>query len=401
MLEGLNKIEWSKLTHAYVEASDVPNLLRQLASGAVEERESARHVLHGNIWHQGTDYEATACAIPFLIELLAAPTVTGKAELLIFLSLCANGNSYCEVHAPLYKDEVTTEEWRTQLAKELDWVKRTRSAVVAGRALYESLLSHVEANVREAAGFLLATLDQPSAETAVALWEQLTHESDERCRASLLIGFGCVANPTPENQGVLLTWFLKTQSKLERLAAALALAQVFPRELAREPAHEILNAIYDPEVVELMNASPWGVHGMELIIEGALLRLEGQAAAYVTNELEKALADGIHPVALNVTRALLSLAFREMLPKEATLEALTGFQQRVIRLMAINKHAWVKSVAGAPAREPQDAVVFRFRATDFGLERLCRDAAFAAGTFRQKPKTFFGTLQWWRTDASH
>ncbi|MGC3961070.1 MAG: hypothetical protein QM813_25010 [Verrucomicrobiota bacterium] len=292
-----------------------------------------------------------------------------------------------------------TEEWRAQLAQELDWVKRTRSTVLAGRALYESLLSHGKANIREAAGFLLANLDQPSPESAVALWSQLEHESDERCRASLLIGFGCVASPMPANQSLLLAWFLKTQSKLERLATALALARIFPSELAREAAHEILAAIHDPKVVESLDASPWGVHGMELIVEGALLRLEGQAAAYITSELEKPLADGIHPVALNAARTLLSLAFREMLPKEATLETLNEFQRRVIRLMAINKHAWVKSVAGAPAREPQDAVVFRFRATDFVLEQLCRDAAFAAGTFRQKPKSFLGKFRWWTTNA--
>jgi hypothetical protein len=400
MLEGLDQIDWCKLTHAYGEASDVPGLLRQLASSALDERESAMHALHGNIWHQGTVYEATACAVPFLIELLAAPTCEGKSELLIFLSLCANGNSYCDVHAPLHKDEATTEKWKAQLAKELNWVTRTRSAVVARRPLYEDLLAHDQAGVREAAGFLLATLDQPSPETAVALWSQLERESDERCRASLLIGFGCVANPTQANQSLLLTWFLKTQSKLERLAAALALARVFPSEPPHEAVHEILNAIHDPKVVELLGASPWGVHSMDLNIEGALLRLEGQAAAYVTGELEKALADGVHPVALYASRILLSLAFREMLPKETTLERLNDFQRRVIRLMAINKHAWVKSVAGAPAREPQDAVVFRLRATDFALERLCSEAAFAAGTFRHKPKSFLGILRWWRTDSS-
>lgn len=400
MLEGLDKIDWSKRTHAYGEASAVPGLLRQLASSDTNERKSAQHALHGNIWHQGTVYEATACAIPFLIELLAAPTVEGKAEMLIFLSLCANGNSYCDVHAPLYKDEATTEEWKAQLARELDWVTRTRSAVIAGRALYEDLLAHDQTSVREAAGFLLATLDQPSPETAVALWSQLERESDERCRASLLIGFGCVASPTPANQSQLLAWFLKTQSKLERLAVALALARVFPSNLAREAAQEILNAIHDSSAVELMDASPWGVHGIELIIEGALLRLEGQSASFVRGELEKALADGLHPAALNAARALLSLAFREMLPKEATLETLNDFQRRVIRLMAINKHAWVKSVAGAPAREPKDAVVFRLRATDFVLEKLCSQAAFAAGTFRPKPKTLLGMLKWWRTDSS-
>jgi hypothetical protein len=158
VLEGIDNIEWGKLTHAYGEASDIPNLLRQLASPDADQRESARHALHGNIWHQGTVYEATVHTVPFLVELLAEPTLEDKAELLVFLSLCANGNSYCDVHQhhTLLKNESETEGWKTQLARELGWVRRTREAVLTGHTHYEKLLKHSEANVREAAGFLLA-----------------------------------------------------------------------------------------------------------------------------------------------------------------------------------------------------------------------------------------------------
>lgn len=396
MLEGIDDVDWSKLTHAYGEASDVPALLRQLASTDAGQRESARHALHGNIWHQGTVYEATVQAVPFLVELLAAPTLEDKAELLIFLSLCANGNSYCDVHQqlPLLKDKAETEEWKTQLKRELDWVNRTRAAVIAGQEIYERLLTHSEANIREAAGFLLASLDRPAPETAAALWEQFEREADERCRASLLMGFGYLASPTPANQSLLLAVLLKRRSRPEQLAAALALARLFPAELAREAAQEILQALHDTSTVAVLDASPWGVHGMELIIESLVLRLEGPGAAYVTGELERALADGGHPAALNAARVMLSLAFREPLPKAATVATLNEFQQRVIRLLAVNKHAWVKSVAGAPAREPQEAVVFRLRATDFELERLCGEAALAAGTFSRKPKSTWGGFLW-------
>lgn len=397
MLEGLDQTDWSKLTHAYGEASDVPALLWQLASPDADQRESARHALHGNIWHQGTVYEATVHAVPFLIELVAMPTLEDKAELLILLSLCANGNSYCNVHQhhSLLKNESETEEWKTQLARELDWVRCTREAVLTGHTHYESLLKHSEANVREAAGFLLASLDRPAPETAALLWEQFDQEPDERCRASLLIGFGYVASPTPANQSMLLAALLKRRSSPEQLAAALALARMFPAELTREAAEEILHALHGSSTVTVMDNSPWGVHGMELIIEGVLLGLEGSAATYVIGELEKALADGGHPFALNAARVLLSLAFREPLPKAATFDALSAFQQRTIRLIAINKHAWVKSVAGEPARAPQDAVVFRLRSTDFTLERLCCEAALAAGTFTKQPTTLRGRLQWW------
>ena len=157
--------------------------------------------------------------------------------------------------------------------------------------------------------------------------------------------------------------------------------------------HEIVGALQNSETREIMDRSAWGVHGIELIIEDTLLRLEGKAAAFVTRELEKALTDAGHPAALHAARALLTLAFREALPKESTIESLTDFQRRVVQLMAINKHAWVKSVAGAPAKEPKEAVVFRLRATDFVLERLCGEAAVAAGTFPGRPRSIWENLR--------
>lgn len=67
MLEGLNDINWQRLTHAYGPASDVPELIRNLTSPAPDIREQAQKGLRSTIWHQGTVYEATAYALPFLI----------------------------------------------------------------------------------------------------------------------------------------------------------------------------------------------------------------------------------------------------------------------------------------------------------------------------------------------
>jgi hypothetical protein len=63
-LERLDDVPWGSLTHAYGAADDVPGLLRELASGDAEAREAALHELHGNVWHQGTVYEATAHVVP-------------------------------------------------------------------------------------------------------------------------------------------------------------------------------------------------------------------------------------------------------------------------------------------------------------------------------------------------
>lgn len=71
MKEELDKIEWSKLTHAYGSAEDVPSLLLDLLSDEQRVRDEAIQELFKNIYHQGTIYKATEYAIPFLINILA------------------------------------------------------------------------------------------------------------------------------------------------------------------------------------------------------------------------------------------------------------------------------------------------------------------------------------------
>jgi hypothetical protein len=75
MLENLDTIDWRNLQHAYGPATDVPDLIRALASHDEEVRQSAMYELYGTIWHQDTIYEATAYAVPFLIELLESDSV--------------------------------------------------------------------------------------------------------------------------------------------------------------------------------------------------------------------------------------------------------------------------------------------------------------------------------------
>jgi hypothetical protein len=45
MLEGLDRVPWGSLEHAYGEAGDVPNYLWQLRSPDAEERQQARKAL--------------------------------------------------------------------------------------------------------------------------------------------------------------------------------------------------------------------------------------------------------------------------------------------------------------------------------------------------------------------
>ena len=129
MLEGLDDIDWSSLTHAYGDAGDVPGVIRARASTDAEEAKEAEFELFGNIWHQGTVYEATAPAVPFLVELAERPETHDRPGLLMLLGAIAEGTSYLEVHEELYDAaEKADAAFKARRSKELEprWPPQTQ-----------------------------------------------------------------------------------------------------------------------------------------------------------------------------------------------------------------------------------------------------------------------------------
>ena len=72
VLAGLTDIPWASLRHAYGPADDIPGILRAILDGDEGTAKEAASELFGNIWHQGTVYQATAPAVPFLARLASA-----------------------------------------------------------------------------------------------------------------------------------------------------------------------------------------------------------------------------------------------------------------------------------------------------------------------------------------
>ena len=98
VLAGLEEIDWGGLRHAHGPAGDVPGLLRALVSGSPAERRHAVHGLHGNIFHQGSRYEATAYAVPFLARLALDPRALQRDVIVYLLVALAIG--YDEAYLP-------------------------------------------------------------------------------------------------------------------------------------------------------------------------------------------------------------------------------------------------------------------------------------------------------------
>jgi hypothetical protein len=182
-LAGLDDVGWDRLSHAYGPASDVPDLLREL-TGSREQQEHALFELHGNIWHQGTVYEATAHAVPFLARLALSEQPPLRDELLDLLADIANGSSYLDVHQDLLPDGLSEEE-RVAMAEELRHVAAARDAVLDSiPQLVEKVLASPTPGglvliARLAAAF--PTDKDPFTTALVSIWEM----NDLRVRAAL------------------------------------------------------------------------------------------------------------------------------------------------------------------------------------------------------------------------
>jgi hypothetical protein len=179
MLEGLDKIDWASTHHAYGPARDVPGLLRQLLSADDAEREAASYELYGNIWHQGTIYEATALAVPFLFELALDPATPDREVVAVLLGLIARGKAGDGEHG--------------------DVGATTRAAMGAEIASAVALVRSIETEppLALAAVHLLASHGDAHAEIVPALRDLLQRTSGPRARATVALALAVLGDRQP------------------------------------------------------------------------------------------------------------------------------------------------------------------------------------------------------------
>lgn len=75
MLEELDRVEWSRLSHAYGVATDVPDHLRALTGPDAVEAATALWLLDSRLHRDGAVFSATAAAAPFLVEVAGSDAV--------------------------------------------------------------------------------------------------------------------------------------------------------------------------------------------------------------------------------------------------------------------------------------------------------------------------------------
>jgi hypothetical protein len=263
MLERLSAFDWSKLTHAYGSAHDVPQLLRDLTSHDEEVCRGALGMLYTTIYHQGTVYQASAYAVPFLLELVQQEEIQEREGLLHLLAHLAGGNAYLRQHMQFSTDEQKHDPaFQKQLEEEVFWVDSTHQAVKAGIPLYLELLTHQDVKIRMHAIYLLSHFRSEITQVLPHLSIRFEHEKDQKKYACLLYAVSVLIRDHSEDYldafHLLEQSLDESETELIRVAAAMAVILTGSQTLPSRVLDVLLEAIMHPDTVENMYEElPW------------------------------------------------------------------------------------------------------------------------------------------------
>lgn len=182
MLERIDTIRWTELHHAYGPAIDVPAQLRALLSSDHKIRDSALWELFGNIWHQGTVYEATAHAVTFLWEILMGAADCDRVGVAHLIGQIACGGGYHK-YDPDEKEEI--------------WIRDARAAVRQGLATATPLLTSDDPVLRVMTAHIFACFPEDAVENLPCVHAGLTREKTAARRAGFGIALALLGKFTP------------------------------------------------------------------------------------------------------------------------------------------------------------------------------------------------------------
>jgi hypothetical protein len=247
----------------------VPDQIRDLRSGDPERRTAARWNLSGNIYHQGSRYEATAYAVPFLLEVLAMPDTADRHELLGLLASITLGadEEWLPAGLPIAEhraraaggaelvaagphpgdDDFDEDEGDSEYIESLTAEQQQAyfghvtvaayDAVRAGVPLFRELLNDPDPSVRSQAAYLLAWFPEEAEVSLAAL--TVADDPEDVVRATTLVACGLLgAAPGPAA--------LHDPHDLVRWGAAIAAGTVDGAQAAPAVVAELIKWVGSP-----------------------------------------------------------------------------------------------------------------------------------------------------------
>ncbi|CAL9324409.1 HEAT repeat domain-containing protein [Streptomyces sp. SudanB182_2057] len=283
LLAGLDDVDWAALSHAYGSAEDVPGRIRALCGADDQARQEAFQSLFSSIFHQGSRYQASAHAVPFLARIaVAGPPAARENTMWLLTRLAVDWHDEYDLttgintagwraaaaehspekELPWYEEQLagaTDEDKRTMLREIRDWVAAGNSPDARWSALrgYDAVLAELpgllvllddaDPRIRTRIAYLLAWFPEVAATTLPLLLARTAREDDPLVAATALVAVGLIGTAMLAAD---LTPYLDADEPLVRWAAATALVRIAgDREGTVEPR------LLDRAVAELTTAA--------------------------------------------------------------------------------------------------------------------------------------------------
>ncbi|CAG9956982.1 unnamed protein product [Clonostachys rosea f. rosea IK726] len=201
-LAGVDQIPWSDVDHAYGEATDLPETLRNLQSPDEDIHQGALYSLYGSICHQGSRYTSTPLAIPFLYRLIDSPDTPARGELLLFMACLAFGLNSDEL--PLGTDVARQRQRLAELRED------PNRAEIIKKGLDEFLGDAIVERNREYLQSYIKSLRASGAPEDEANWWSPEVRSYNAVQNGLDTAYRCLKDDSTEvrtSAAYLLAWF--------------------------------------------------------------------------------------------------------------------------------------------------------------------------------------------------
>ncbi len=271
---SLTSPDWRSLEHAYGDASDIPVLLEQLRSPKKNVRRDALTSIDHAILHQGGGYSAAPAVAPFLVELVADPSVQDRAPILNLLARLGEEHRWNkrDLKDAMFRPHASYVAILDQAA---DLLERTYHATRAGVPVYLELLNDGEVAVRREAAHLVAWFEEDRALVLPKLLAAHDAEHHGEARAAIVLALGVmwrhtVTNGEPVADALRAAIDEAFRSTDRVLVIAAAIARAFSSTPPDEATlHVLADAFIDGPDTELA----W--------CEGYLGKAAGDALAYL------------------------------------------------------------------------------------------------------------------------
>lgn len=341
MLETLDSVPWNELGHAYGEATDVPDLIRALASPEPEVVKNAMSHLWSSVIHQGTVYSSTAYVVPFFCELLEAPDVQNKTELLDYLATIARGASYHDVHVR-EKERRETPEMQKEISKELSWVQAASDAVSDGFATYLRLLQSPDAQLRASAAHVLCRCQSHTLEVVPAMKQHLFAETTALVHASLLLSLGSLLEKDGKTMFFFASVLQRAEDPLVQIAAAMGCAFAMKEQTDQKMLEVLVKGYELPSTVkEQFGELPFADADFDASVSTALRAIGLSIPSLILPTLTRAIRRSNSWSGLKLVPNVLSLAFGDQkIPRTTTVADLSDLQRDVLTAIYETEELW-------------------------------------------------------------